>query len=81
MSSDCVSGLYLCAQETEEKPAAAERQTIIDMRGPQVCGRAEFGGVEEACGQSGRCVVRRPMHSRVLHATLCHLSSIVIVAE
>jgi hypothetical protein len=26
-----------CLQESDEKPAAIERQTIIDMRGPQVC--------------------------------------------
>ena len=26
-----------CLQESEEKPAVIERQTIIDMRGPQVC--------------------------------------------
>ena len=35
----CLVSLFLpaCLQESEEQPAAIERQTIIDMRGPQVC--------------------------------------------
>lgn len=32
----CTACTACCAQETEEAPAPAERQTIIDMRGPQV---------------------------------------------